>query len=280
MVPLSKSGSRFYRDVGSNPTLSATIIRMDDIFYEIFESLPRQGPGDDLSTKKAFLKCTDLPKRPEILDIGCGTGRQAIALAKLTSGRITALDKHAPSIQILKHNIQQTNYSERIKTVVCDMTSMNFVDNSFDLIWSEGAVFIIGFRKALDAWKPLLRPKGYMAVSELVWFKEEAPQEIKNYFTKVYPDIKYYQHHCTIIESTGYELVDYFPLPDKSWWTDYYTPIERKIVEMSRKYKDDRNAQTLFNSLQLEMEMHRKYSSYYGYGFYIMRKKQMTLSLL
>jgi ubiquinone/menaquinone biosynthesis C-methylase UbiE len=273
MVPLSKSGSRFYRDVGSNPTLSATIGRMKDIFHEIFESLPRQGPGDDLSTKRAFLKLTDLSKCPEILDVGCGTGKQTMALVKLTPGRITALDNHAPFIQILKHNIQQTNYSERIHSTVGDMATMNFAENSFDLIWSEGAVFIIGFRKALNAWKPLLRPEGYIAVSELVWFKEAAPQEIKDYFTKVYPDIRYYKHYYPIIESTGYKLVNYFPLPDKSWWTDYYTPMKRKIAEMRRKYKDNQDAKALFDSLQLEMEMHKKYSAYYGYGFYIMQKE-------
>jgi SAM-dependent methyltransferase len=246
---------------------------MNQIFYKIFESLPRQGPGDDLSTKRAFLKLIDLPERPEILDVGCGTGNQTIMLAKLTPGMITALDNHAPFIQILKRNIQQTDYSERIHGVVGDMTSMGFKENRFDLIWSEGAVFIMGVRKALRAWKPLLRPKGYIAFSELVWFKEEAPQEIKNYFTRVYPDIKYYKEHYPIIESTGYKLVDYFALPDKSWWTDYYTPLRRKITEMNREYKDNQDAQALFGSLHLEMEMHKKYSAYYGYGFYVMQKE-------
>ena len=126
---------------------------MEKIFYEIFELLPRQGPGDEASTKKAFQKLTELPQSPEILDIGCGVGKQTLDLVKLTSGKITALDKHSPFIEILKRNIIKGGYSERISCVVGDMTSMDFVDKSFDLIWCEGAVFIMGFEDALKSWK-------------------------------------------------------------------------------------------------------------------------------
>ena len=165
---------------------------MEKIFFEIFELLPRQGPGDDASTKKAFQKLTELPESPEILDIGCGVGRQTLELAKLTSGKITALDNHSPFIEILKRNVSQTGYSSRVKCVVGDMTSMDFADESFDLIWSEGSVFIMGFENALKSWKRLLRPKGYIVISELVWFEEEAPKEIKEFFAGVYPPMKYY----------------------------------------------------------------------------------------
>jgi SAM-dependent methyltransferase len=273
MVPLSKSGSRFYRDVGSNPTLSAISRMMDSIFYEIFEALPRQGPGDDSSTKKALLTLTDLTGRPDILDVGCGTGGQTITLAKLTSGQITALDKHAPFIKILERKSQQAGYTGRIHSIAGDMASMGLANNSFDLIWCEGAVFILGVQKALEKWGPLLRPGGYLAFSELVWFKKEAPEEIKDYFARIYPDIKYYKDHYQTIESTGYRLVDYFALPNKSWWTNYYTPMEKKIAETRPKHEGNQKAQELFDSLQLEIEMHRKYSAYYGYGFYTMRKE-------
>jgi len=246
---------------------------MEEIYFEIFESLPRQGPGDEASTKRAFRKLTELPEHPEILDVGCGTGNQTMTLAKVTPGKITALDNHPPFIEILKHNICRTDYADRIQSVVGDMASMNFPDGSFDLIWSEGAANIIGFKKALDAWKPLLRPKGYMVISELVWFREEVPQEIREYFNRVYPDMKYYQHNYPIVEAAGYKMIHYFPLPRKSWWTDYYTPAEKKIVELRRKYRDNKDAQVAFDSFQLEIAMHRKYSPYYGYGFYIMRKK-------
>jgi SAM-dependent methyltransferase len=246
---------------------------MDSIFYELFESLPRQGPGDDLSTERAFRKLMELPIHPDILDVGCGSGKPTLALARLTKGNITALDNHAPFLEIFKRNIHGTDNASRIRCVVGDMASMNFAVRSFDVIWSEGAVFIMGFEKALNHWKPLLRENGYIVISELVWFNDEAPQEIKEYFTTVYPAMKPYREFYPILDAAGYTLVDYFPLPAESWWIDYYAPAGKKLVEMRSKYNGNKDAQMFFDSFQLEIDMHRKYSEYYGYGFYVMKLK-------
>jgi SAM-dependent methyltransferase len=246
---------------------------MDPLFYEIFEALPRQGPGDDASTQKAFGKLTDLPKQPEILDVGCGAGKQTMVLARLTSGKITALDNHPPFIEPLKRSLSQAGYQDRVKCVVGDMAAMDFKDGSFDLIWSEGAVFIIGFEQALKSWKRLLRPNGYLVVSDLVWFNTDAPQEVKDFFTRLDPNIKYYKDIYPLIDSAGYKLVDYFPLPDESWLRYYYTPLEKVLAEKKIKYRGDPAAQAIIEPLQLEMEMYKKYRAYYGYGFYIMQNQ-------
>jgi len=247
---------------------------MDQIFFDIFEALPRQGPGDEKSTKRAFEKLTGLPEHPEILDVGCGTGGQTLILARLSSGNITALDNHTPFVDKLKRNARRDGYADRIHCVVGDMNSMNFPKGSFDAIWCEGAAFVMGFSNALKAWRPLLRPRGYLAVSELVWFKKRAPKEIKGFFAQVYPDIKHYKDIYPVIESSGYKMIDHFPLPGESWWTHYYTPAEKKLVALRRKYKGNQDAQAIFDSFQLEIDTHRKYADYYGYGFYIMRKTE------
>jgi len=46
--------------------------RFWQIFFEIYEDLPRQGPGNKTSTHKAFALLADLVAEPRILDIGCG----------------------------------------------------------------------------------------------------------------------------------------------------------------------------------------------------------------
>ncbi len=246
---------------------------MDKLFYEIFEALPRQGPGDEASTQKAFQKLSDLPEHPEILDVGCGVGKQTFVLAKLTSGNITALDNHPPFIEALKHNLSEVSSADRIKCVVGDMAAMDFKDASFDLIWSEGSVFIMGFENALKSWKKFLRPKGYIVISDLVWFKTGAPQEVKNFFAGVDPNIKYYKDIYPLIDSAGYKLIDYFPLPDESWWNNYYTPLEKVLAEKKLKYRGDQAAQAIFDPLELETQMYKKYHAYYGYGFYIMQNQ-------
>ena len=58
--------------------------RFFEIFFEIFESLPPQDPGNLMSARKALCFCEDLPNVPEVLDLGCGTGSQTLQLAEPT----------------------------------------------------------------------------------------------------------------------------------------------------------------------------------------------------
>ena len=245
---------------------------MEEIFYEIFEDLPSQGPGDAKSTQKAFLKIVGLPSDPDILDIGCGVGRQTLDLAKLTSGRITALDNHRPFLEKLDERVQTKDLLAEIQTVQGDMAALNFGEESFDLIWSEGSAYIMGFEKAMKAWRPLLRPGGSLVISHIVWFKKDRPKEIEKFWAEEWPDIKFYKDNNVIVEESGYALIDYFPLPHESWWTQYYHPTKKKLERMRIKYKDNRDAHGIFDSFQLELDMHKKYSKYYGYGFYIMKR--------
>jgi SAM-dependent methyltransferase len=245
---------------------------MESLYYEIFESLPRQGPGDDASTRKAFQKLVGLPEHPEILDVGCGSGKQTLALAQLASGKITALDNHPPFIALLGLHASSGSFPSQIVTTVGDMGSMKFKEGSFDLIWAEGAAYIIGFHNALERWKPFLRPKGYLVISEIVWFTRTPPQEISDYWTEEYLGIKYYEDHYPVVESSGYTLIDYFPLPGASWWTDYYGTLEARVTVLRKKHEDNPEAQAILDSFQLEMDMHKKYSEHYGYGFFIMQR--------
>ena len=99
------------------------------------------------------------------------------------------------------------------------------------------------------------------------------PQEIRDYFAREYPDMSYYENVYAMIRSAGCELVDYFPLPSTAWWTKYYTPAEKKLAAMRAEYQSSSDAQAIFDAFQLEINMYRKYSEYYGYGFYIMQKE-------
>ena len=245
---------------------------MEKIFLEIFESLPRQGPGDKASTRRAFEKLR-LPEYPEILDAGCGTGAQTLTLAALTRGRITALDSHPEFIKILRKNIRRKHLEERIIPLEGDMGNLTFPPESFDAIWSEGAAYIIGFGRALWYWRKFLTPGGGLAASELVWFRDNPPEEAAAYFTREYPDIKYYKDIFSVISGAGYELLEYFPLPESAWWENFYSPAIKKLAEMKIKHGTAKSAMAVIGEFEKEIDFHRKYSGYCGYGFYVMKKK-------
>ena len=245
--------------------------KMPKFFWVIHSGLPREGPGDNKSTRRAYRMLKDLPENPRILDVGCGPGMQTVELAKLSGGQIVALDAHEPFLEQLKEAAKKEGVNDKIKAAKGDMRNLEFEDNSFDVIWSEGAIFIAGFEKGLREWKRMLTPKGYVVVSELSWLKHDAPKEAKDYMMQMYPVIKTIEGNVEIIRNSGYRLVSSFILPSKSWWDNYYTPIETKLPSLKAKHKDDAEALQVIACEETESEMFRKYSDYYGYAFYIMQ---------
>ncbi len=245
---------------------------MGDIFFEIHSGNPREGPGDFESTQRAFSVMKNLPGKPAILDIGCGPGKQTLDLAQLTKGSITAVDNHAPYLEQLNKLISSQGLQKRVKTVKADMFSLNFKPGSFDVLWSEGAIYFMGFEQGLRSWQRLLRPKGYIAVSELTRLKEDPPEEAKQYWEGAYPAMRNIAGNLEIVAQAGYAMLEHFTLPEKSWLEEYYGPLQKKVELLKEKYRHEPEALQVLAAEDIERNSYQKYSNYYGYVFYIMRK--------
>ena len=248
------------------------ISRFWEIFFEVYEHLPRQGPGALTCAEKAFGLCRELPQSPTILDLGCGVGGQTLQLADLTPGTIVAIDSHAPSIERLRATVADYGLSQRISAIVGDMACPRQPFGSFDLIWSEGALYNIGIRNALRICHGLLRPGGYLAFTDAVWRKENPPPEVKDSFALDYPTMGWLGDGLAAIQDSGFELGGHFTLPDEAWWDDFYTPMETRIEELRVKYSDDVEALAILDQHAEEPRMHRRYSEYYAYEFYVARR--------
>jgi len=246
--------------------------RFRQIFFEIYESLPRQGPGNRASAAKALALCRVLPASPAIIDLGCGVGGQTLHLAEFTSGTIIAVDNHAPSIERLRAIVAEHGLSRRVSPVVGDLYNLEQPPASFDLIWSEGALYNIGIENALRVCHKLLRPGGYLAFTDAVWRKENPPLEVKASFEEDYPTMGRVADILAVIEGRGFSLIDHFTLPDEAWWDDFYTPMRHRIEELRSRYADDDEALAVLGQLAQEPEMHQRYSDYYAYEFFVARR--------
>ncbi len=244
-----------------------------EIFFEIHKDLPREGPGNNESTKKAFEFLKQLPSNPRILDIGCGPGMQTIQLAKMTDCKIIALDTHQPFLDGLNQRAKSEGVQDGIETVNNSMFSMDFEDNFFDLIWSEAAIYIFGFKKGLKEWRRFLKGKGYFVISELSWLKQNPPEEVKGFWNKYYPSIKLIEKNIRIIKNLGYNFLYNFIIPESGWWDEYYTPLENRIAFLRKKYQGNIEANKALDQELEEIFLYKKYSKYYGYVFYIIQNK-------
>jgi SAM-dependent methyltransferase len=251
-------------------------------FYEIFDaSLPRLGPGDDGSTSKALDML--LSARPEskgarepgqlrILDIGCGNGAQTIQLAKQTNGTIVAVDNHQPFLDELKRRAETEGVSAKITVCLKDMCALGMQEGTFDLIWSEGALYIMGFGKGLAVCHNLLRPGGLLSVSEISWLGPDPPAECQQFFANEYPAMVDIDTNLATVESCGYEALGHFTLPESAWWVPYYEPLEGRLRSLREEYTTDPERIEVIESIQLEIEVYHRYSAYYGYVFYLMQR--------
>lgn len=247
---------------------------MDESFIklllEIHKSLPQEGPGSKASTIKALSFIKDsLPSRPKIIDIGCGPGRQTITLAKNIAGEIMAIDIFDQYLEQLKVKTKELALENKITTQNCPMEKLPFDKASFDLIWSEGSAYLMGFENALKYWKEFLKPVGYMAATEVVWLKNNQPNELKQFWTEGYPAIKTIEENMGLIEKSGYQVLGHFTLPADDWW-DYYKPLQKRIEILKKDGAPELLEYIL--SEEMEIEMFEKYSEYYSYEFFIMRK--------
>jgi SAM-dependent methyltransferase len=242
-----------------------------DVFFDLHSGLPREGPGDDESTLRALSLCSDLPPRPDILDVGCGPGMQTVALAQTTDGTVTAVDLHEPFLDQLRARAEEAGVRERINVMGADMTDLPFGRHSFDLVWSEGAAYIMGVSQALIAWSEFLRPCSYLAFSELTWLVPDPPDEVHDFFTAQYPGIRDIEGNLERIRAAGYDVVDHFTLPGESWWTHYQTPLEAKLPALREKYADDEVALRVIEETVEEHRIRREHANTYGYEFYVTR---------
>jgi len=201
-------------------------------------------------TAKAFHLLPELEK-PRILDIGCGSGIPTIQLAKLTEGEIVGIDIDRSSLNRLDKRIAVENLSHRVRTMHCSLFDINLPCESFDIIWTEGSIRIIGFDKAIGKWKRLVKNGGFMVIHD---------------------DYRNLSKKLASISDSGYKLLNFFPLPEDAWWKEYYGPLEIHMRELRDKHVNDPKALEVIKKEQKLIDMAKKNSDVYRSSFCIIQK--------
>lgn len=244
-----------------------------ELIAEYHKDSERQGPGSVETTLKALSYIPHLNEKTKIIDIGCGTGGQTITLAKNTASQITAIDLLPQFLEKLTKKAEENNLKDRITVKEMSMDRLTFEEESFDVIWSEGAIYNIGFENGLSLWRKYLKNNGYIAVSEISWLTDNRPEEVESYWVNEYPEIDTIKNKLSVIERCGYNNVAHFILDSKCWMENYYRPLLEKAVDFLKKYNYASEAKKFIEEFIIEADMYDRFKDYYSYVFYIAEKR-------
>ena len=242
------------------------------LIWDYYLNMERQGPGSPEITLKALSFIDILTGKSRIADIGCGTGGQTMTLAQNTTGNITGLDLSPEFIDRFNAGAEALNLHDRVKGIVGSMDNLPFGVEELDLIWSEGAIYNVGFERGINEWRKFLKTGGYIAVTEASWFTDERPDEIHTFWHNAYPEIDTIPNKVAQMQKAGYLPVATFILPESCWTEQYFAPQVPIQEAFLKKYAGNKTAEEYVAMEQHEAVLYSKYKAYYGYVFYIGKK--------
>jgi ubiquinone/menaquinone biosynthesis C-methylase UbiE len=242
---------------------------MNEVFYEIFNNLPRQAPGDVMITLECFQKICTLNKPLKVVDIGCGSGFQTLFLALNSEFFITGVDNHQSYLDELQEKAISLGLGNRIKTLNKDMSDLDFKQGEFDIVMSEGAIYIIEVEKGLNEWKKFIKKDEYLIFSDVCWVKQATEGELTEFWATEYPTMMAHEEMKLLIAKCGYKLVYDKLLPANAWLNNYYYPLSINVIKTREKYKGNSRALEIVESVQREIDIFYKYHQYYTYGFFV-----------
>jgi SAM-dependent methyltransferase len=165
-------------------------------------------------TRKAYRLLPPL-ERPRVLEIGCGRGEVTLELARLTSGYVIGIDIDDTAFSDLRSTIVHEGLNTKISIERDSLFDVKFPDHSFDLLWEEGVLHILDPVRSIPICARLLKRGCFLVACETVdWFEGK----------------------LQFFGSFGFALVERLLWPKKSCWTDYYAPLEKRIIHLRKRY--------------------------------------------
>lgn len=237
--------------------------------FQLFAGLPRQAPGGATWTRTALARLPPLPREPLVVDVGCGTGASTLVLAETLRTPVLALDLHEPYLEQLYEQAQKKALADLIEARVGDMGALDLAPGSVDLLWCEGAVYVLGFAEALRLWRPLLKPRGQVVISDCAWLSADRPRETVAFWAERYPSMAGIGENVERARAAGYRVLDRLTLPPAAWWDGYYTPLLERMARL--RPGADAELQAAIDAMEHEIGMFRRHPNAYGYVFYVMR---------
>ncbi|MGY1659772.1 class I SAM-dependent methyltransferase [Geodermatophilus sp. SYSU D00705] len=242
---------------------------MDDVevFWALHSDLPREGVGSDATTRHLLGLAGPLPAEPRALDIGCGPGRASLVLAA-AGVRVTAVDLHEPFLRRARQAAADAGLTNRIAVERASMGALPHPDGAFDLLWCEGAAYLMGVDAAMSTWRRLLSPGGVLVLTDAVW-TTDTPSPEAAAFWAAYPAMRDVAATVAAAGAAGYDVLATHLLPDSDWAEEYHDPLEAAIDAWPQP---DGQTAAVLAAARVEIDVRRRHATEFGYAGFVLRR--------
>jgi len=238
------------------------------VFWALHSDLPREGVGSDATTARLLDLAGPLPEAARALDVGCGPGRASLVLAA-AGARVTAVDLHEPFLQRARRAAAVAGLADRVGVVRASMTALPHADATFDLVWSEGAAYLMGVDAALASWRRLLVPGGVLVLTDAVWTVDRPSEAVRGFWAG-YPAMRDARATVAAAEAAGYDVLAAHLLPDEDWSDEYHRPLEAAIDAWP---DPDPAAAEVLAAARTEIDLRRTHPDEFGYAGFVLRRR-------
>ena len=146
----------------------------------------------DKSWRKRAIKALRTDSEPVILDLACGTGDFAIAIAKaIPEAHVTGVDLSEGMLAVMREKVEKQGLEDRISAEIGDGENLRFPDGTFDDVTIAFGIRNFEDRaRGLEETLRVLKPGGKLVVLELSRPEAGLLRRIYDfYFLRVLPRI-------------------------------------------------------------------------------------------
>lgn len=239
---------------------------IDDI-SAFFAGLPRQSPGSDADTLAALALVPELPPAPRVADLACGTGAATLLLAERLQAPVTAIDQSRLFLAQLAQEATLRGLGDLVSPVLGDMAVPPIAEESLDLLWCEGAAYLLGFDAALVRWRNLLRPGGYAVVSECCWLTKNPSLQARTFWYAAYPAMRTVEENTERAAGAGYSVLATHAVSAECWRA-FADSLEHALMVRDKQIDPD-----LARLIRKEIAAFRGPPGEFTYVFYVLQRR-------
>ncbi len=122
-----------------------------------------------------------------VLDLGCGPGNSAIAMARVREDAfIVGLDLAPKMLELAQRETQRANFSQNISYVLADATALPFAENTFDVTTGHSFLYLVSDRAGVlrEAYRVLRRGGRWVSM-------EPRDGKTSNWFAKHWKNVRF-----------------------------------------------------------------------------------------